>query len=435
MQQHRPFRPALETLEDRTVPATIRFVSGSLFISNQNAALTLAPQGGTVVKVTDGALVTTFTGVGNIYVTGTNKADTVTVDTAAGGFNSNLSFNMGNSNDVVNLVGANPILGNVMIMGGRGNDTAVFSGAAYGNVLLQDMLGTADTAVFGGGQGTQFLGNITTLGANIVVFGANTTVNGRTTVLNINESSTSVAVDSVTTTFGGDVQIRTGSGNDTVVATGIYLGNLTVDVGGAILSNTVVLTGAVNGNASISGGTGADIFTVALTPGNAVAGNLSLNAGDGDNSLNLAAGDVSGNLSVQVGNGNNTYSPFGMNVAGSAQFHLGNGNNTLAFASGSIGGDLSVEAGNGTNVTTLTGTTLAGRLRYRSGNGTNTLNVTPAVATLFNLDVLFGNGNDTFTANANATLNGTINGGTGTDTFVQGGAILVPTLTIASFEA
>jgi hypothetical protein len=48
------FRPRIEALEDRAVPATINLVAGQLFISNPTAALTVTSLGAGQVKVQDG---------------------------------------------------------------------------------------------------------------------------------------------------------------------------------------------------------------------------------------------------------------------------------------------------------------------------------------------------------------------------------------------
>src|SRR5262245_60719592 len=103
-------RPALECLEARWVPATIKLIAGNLFVSNQTAALTVettATPG--KIMVTDGAKVVTVSGVGGlISITGTNAANLITFVADAGAFPGNLLVNAGNGADAINLEAASP---------------------------------------------------------------------------------------------------------------------------------------------------------------------------------------------------------------------------------------------------------------------------------------------------------------------------------------
>src|SRR5690242_1956483 len=101
----------LEALEDRWVPATVRFINGTLFISNPlvtggSASLTVTQTANNTFQVKDGATTLgTYAGVGNINITGSNAKDNVTVNLATFVYGGNLFVNTGNGNDTVVLTG------------------------------------------------------------------------------------------------------------------------------------------------------------------------------------------------------------------------------------------------------------------------------------------------------------------------------------------
>jgi hypothetical protein len=436
----RTFAPQLEALEDRWIPATIRLVGGSVFISNQVGTLTITPQTGTSVQISDGATVKVVAG-SNVFVTGTNLANTVEVDLATSSYNGNMSFAMGNGDDVVNINGANAILGNVMVQSGLGNDSINLGqdGASNfgGNISLIDQRGNDDVNFSTGGGTSKFLGSISTIGFNFVNF-FDSTVGGRVT--------SSVGQDTALTFFswlGGPVNfnaginITGGAGNDDIeLDDAIIAGNANVNVGTG--DNLLFFAPTqTNGNFTWTSGGGDDVI-IFNPAGSTIGGNATFDLGDGDNSLVAFDANVTidGNLIVRAGNGNNDIGGgFAGIVAGDVTFNLGSGDNTLDFAAGSIGGSLNLFLGNGNNEVNVIDTVLSGTLRVRTGNGNNSVAVIPAAASFVNADIRFGNGNDTFTLNANVTLSGLVNGGNGADTFVQGGATLTPMLVLASFEA
>ena len=107
---------------------------------------------------------------------------------------------------------------------------------------------------------------------------------------------------------------------------------------------------------------------------------------------------IGGNFVVNAGSGNNLISgdpppaAVGDNTAvinGNVQLNFGNGNNVVTFDDGgSVGGTISMTTGNGNNHLTLAG------------------------AQTYQVNVTFGNGDDTFTLNnAAAVLNGRVDGG------------------------
>lgn len=437
----RTFRPQMETLEDRWVPATIRLISGTVFISNQVGALTITPQTGTSVQITDGATVKVVAGT-NVFVTGTNLANTVTVDLGTSTYNGNMYFSLGNGNDTLNVTGANAILGNLTVQTGLGDDVVNIAqdGASTigGNITLIDQLGN-DSVTFSAAGGTaKFLGSITSTGVNFLNF-FDSTVGGNVNVTLGNDNQQLVFFSFLggPVNFNGNLNITGGAGNDDIeIDDAIIGGNVNLNL---FEGNNQLLFSPtqVNGNFSWTSGGGNDLI-VFNPAGTTMHGNATFNLGNGDNTLFAlgANATLNGDLRVTAGNGNNTIAGgFGGTLAGDATFVLGNGNNAVDFTTGSIGGDINMFLGNGNNIVNVTDTVLGGTLRMRTGNGNNSLAITPAAASFFDADVRFGNGNDTFTLNANVTLAGYVNGGNGTDTFVQGGATLIPTLLLASFEA
>ncbi len=118
--QSRP--PNLETLEERWVPATIRVVSGSLFISNLAGGTGLVVEATATpgqIKVTDNGKLVTVSGVGRlISITGTNASDNVTVNLAGNIFGGNVRANLGNGNDSFTITGAGGTLGGTLTVRG-----------------------------------------------------------------------------------------------------------------------------------------------------------------------------------------------------------------------------------------------------------------------------------------------------------------------------
>src|SRR5262245_30344300 len=107
MRTKHAFRPTLEGLEERWVPATIKLVAGSLFVSNQVGDLsveTTAVAG--QVKVTDNAKAVVVSGVGSlILITGTNLPNKINFVATAKTFPGQLLINSGNGADTIDLSG------------------------------------------------------------------------------------------------------------------------------------------------------------------------------------------------------------------------------------------------------------------------------------------------------------------------------------------
>src|SRR5262245_49890624 len=152
----------LEHLEQRWVPATIKLVGSNLFVSNLSgpAPVLTATIGAGTIAVQDGGGPTLTFKASNLFITGTNKNDTITVTGAT--MTGNLFINSGNGNDLVTISAA-AVRGNVTVLTGFGNDSLVLSTAVGGVSSLTDTLGT-DTLVVAGTQG----GDVTAFGYNTV---------------------------------------------------------------------------------------------------------------------------------------------------------------------------------------------------------------------------------------------------------------------------
>ena len=128
-------RPSLEHLEDRTVPATVRLVSGDLLVSNllvvgNRASVTLKATANNTFQVVDteggtgSASLGTYGVAGNIIVTGTNASDSITVNLNGHTYAGNVLINSGTGNDSIVVTGAgagNVIGGNVTLLHSAGN--------------------------------------------------------------------------------------------------------------------------------------------------------------------------------------------------------------------------------------------------------------------------------------------------------------------------
>src|SRR3974390_864592 len=107
----------LEALEDRWVPATVRFDGANLYITNPfikagKSAVVVTESGPNTFAVTDdGQSNGSYLVTGNITIVGNNASDTVTVTPNASGILGNLSVRTGNGASSVSVNGGK-ILGN-----------------------------------------------------------------------------------------------------------------------------------------------------------------------------------------------------------------------------------------------------------------------------------------------------------------------------------
>jgi len=422
MRTKHAFRPNVEALEGRWVPATIRLVSGTLLVSNPNGTGTLsvtipAPGQATIKDGTSSAV--TVSGVGSlISITGSDAANTIEFKADAAAFGGNVLINGQNGNDTINIeaTAVGGIGGDLQVSGGLGNDTVAFTAATRvgGNVNLTDTAGAntltqtgaltvgKDLSVNGAGTVTQ--------GAALTV-GGSATFNATQTVANVLNVTLSQA-----TTIGKSLSVLGGVLNDTFATTNSLTvgGSTTLNLGGG--NNTFTLTptaGSFNGPLTATGGAGNDTVTTSATL--ITQGNATFNLGDGTNSFTDAVGaQYFGDLNITGGAGNDTVT-----------------------VNGAVSGNLALSYGNGTNTVTLNGS-VGGTFRYRGGNGTNTVILTPATPQVIVIDAIFGTnsaaGSNTLNLGANVTLTGIVIGQPGAgNSFSQGTAVLLPNLIFINF--
>jgi hypothetical protein len=433
MKQKKGVALHLEALEDRWVPATVRLISGSLFVSNPlitagSSSLTLTQKAANSWQVVDGsATLGTYSGVGNLFIFGGNAKTTETVNLNTFTYGGNLFVNNGNGNDTVALsngAGGN-LLGNVTVLNGFGNDSVGINSATAnamtigGNVLVTDRSGN-DSFTFGNGGGVTTLGgNLTLSGiANIQLDqGKNDVVGGTVNVSPGTNLGGHLSLEqglisgSEVLTVGGNFNIASGPLSADVFLRGMNLGgNLNLQLGNGVgpdpafgqpgnffgLSSSPSTVTVINGDLNYTSGSGAD--TLDLGSG-VVNGNMGINVGNGNVNISLetftAQTIIGGNLTINAGNGNDLIGPLAgdggnqAKIGGNADFNLGSGRDTVSFdAGGSLGGTLNMHSGNGNDSLTL------------------------AAAQVYNVNVTFGNADDTFTLNnASAVVTGSVNGG------------------------
>ena len=424
-------RPLLEQLEDRTVPTSVRLVSGELIISNPlvvdgKAALTVtATANNTFQVVNDGASLGTYNVAGNIYIFGSTGMDSITFDLAGNNYTGNLLISPGNGSDSVNLLstgGAGDIAGNVTLIHGSGNESVSLNAAPNATTGLT-IGGSVVASNSTSGYNTFALGNAS----------ASTTIGGGVTLSNFSDSGTTPAVQigqGQFDTIGGALNVLGPTDNNNVtvnlgmilnanLAQGVSVGSLTVNEGngndtvsffGASVNdfNSGILTPGVgtvvNGNTLVQFGGGNDYFNVDGDRMENIGGqetqfngNVTYQAGNGNDSINLAGGPIlsgifvtiAGNLNIQLGSGNNDFGDeataggsnggldfTGTVVQGNLNLASGNGNNTMDYFGLQVNGNENFTFGNGNNGTANSPILIrnsGNQLNFSAGNGNNYL--------------------------------------------------------------
>jgi hypothetical protein len=450
------FSPRLEQLEDRTVPATLRLVGGSAFISNQTSAtMTLQAQGTNNFTLTDGALTVNFNVGGTLYVRGTNKADTINIDLNGFAFNGNLIVDTGNGADTLNIftsVDGGSIGGNVTTLTGRGNDTLSLNNTAAtsmdfrGRTLAYDFLGN-DQINLGNDTGvTRFLGDVNVLGFNDVNVGftAADVYGHDLTIRALPDGQPLDVFFNANASFGRDINIFGGQRDDAVNFKGpnTVERNVNITLGNGVDSITVSDTGTggapitVDGDFNLDMGEGDNFYDLDNTFD--VNGDVTIRAGNGDNNISNYNGNVGGDLRVFVGNGTNAIflATTAITIGGDFLYFGGNGFNNISYANVTLGGDSIIRVGNGLNIITVNDPALiGGTFNVRAGNGTNLLAFFTAAAPL-HLDVVLGNGDDNVAfagAGGPVIVDGFLDGGGGTNTLLQFNTIFLPTFVLKNF--
>ncbi|MFO0902268.1 MAG: hypothetical protein U0939_04665 [Pirellulales bacterium] len=336
------------------------------------------------------------------------------------------------------------LAGSLTATGGAGNDMIGVVGNLGGSISAN--LGPANA---NGGfnafgiDGSAAAGGVGTVGGSISVLGADqadvaivesTTVRGSVTASLGNGDN---AVEIVDAAIGGSVAVMTLAGSDFVfvddsTVAGSVLASLGNATGGSDEFNgydssigaLTVTTGSgedfidtanlvVQTNATISTGAGIDdIYTHEHGNGGTdVVGLLSINAGEGSNTVEVS-GDL-GSLSILGGSSADEVVIYDTTVAYNTTINTGAGDDEVTFDAVAIAYSLSVLLGNGANSLDVTGLT-AMTVTLVGGEGVDIVTIDDADVGTF--VAVMGSGNDVLTITNSAANLASLNGGLGDDT-------------------
>ncbi|MDF8362245.1 beta strand repeat-containing protein [Achromobacter anxifer] len=142
-------------------------------------------------------------------------------------------------------------------------------------------------------------------------------------------------------------------------------GSLTVDAGNG--DNTVLLnTVTVGGNTAITTGSGIDSITL-LDSG--LTGSLTVVAGDGGNAILLDTVAVSGNTSITTGKDADRITLRDSRLAGALAVNAGDGDNAVLLDTVTVGGGTVIVTGSGADLIMLSDSDFLGHLSVDSGAG------------------------------------------------------------------
>jgi hypothetical protein len=420
------FRPVVEHLEDRWVPASVFYDGSNLFVSNPTYISSLGHTNLQVLQQSSGAFEvldnTSFNGIyrvtGSITITTGNFAQlvTVTLNNSAGNgrLGGGLSITTGNSNDTINVngtVGNEFIGGNVLVDGGNGNDN-INLGASVGfriggTTHLSGNLGTDAANIGNGATPVTFQGDLNFHAIQsipLATLGSNYTLQrGLGIDKNLNQTSGATKVFSFNLTFPANMNLPGalringgGSGGpfgDTITLDSTdTVGSLSIILG--LGNNSVTVGGTVNGNASISFAGGSTITVDAGTTINAnklLGAGLTLSMGSGPNTYNLDnAFTVFGNTSITAPATNST-NPQTVVLDATIQ--------ATGIATGD--GNLTVSLGNAVNSFTLDTGASAVNFTYTPGTGGDTVNINNDSVAHNNIFITVPNANGVYNLNLN----------------------------------
>ncbi|MFO0877985.1 MAG: hypothetical protein U0840_11580 [Gemmataceae bacterium] len=457
----------LESLEKRECPAVVVKVYPTLVqvrgIPNGDLEVTGT---GTPYQFTikdNGSTLGTFTLGGSLLIQTPSRPGSISIDLNSTTIGGNVILDLGNGGpgtddeveifdaDATTGLGTGTIRGNLTIINGSGQEN-VYVGANFtapstvdsrpvtvrGNVtaagrtnrnLLDTFVLGEDSNVRGnistsqyedvtiGFQDVSLLAEQTVIGGNI-----NITLSGASQGLTANfygVAGRNITVNGATSTPGFNTfNIAPGDpGIDSLIR-----GNVTATLGPAITANAFVIqagagteTTVIQGNVRLSSpsstiGSLADFVVLDGT----VRQSVWVNMGAGDNDLTFS-GQIDGSLYYTGGNGENNFGTGGTNVF-----------------DGILAQNLYIRVGNGDNnisVQTAVGNTFT----IRAGSGQNAVDILPTAATIYTVDFIFGNGDNTVTLNSDVSISGLCQGGTGTNTLAQNSAIFLPLFTYPNF--
>ncbi|HVL14081.1 MAG TPA: hypothetical protein VM529_16040, partial [Gemmata sp.] len=220
MRQTRPFRPTLESLEDRAVPATVVVSGGNLEVSGQVGTLvveTTAIAG--LLRVTDDTGTVRASGVtGRVRITGDGLGNVIRIAANAGSklaLPGVLVVNAGNGNDQVFLSGK--VNGNVRINTGLGNDLVTSDDAAVrvgGSLSLFDEAGANTFSMNGVNYKIARDATFTGLGTFQTGAGNTLSVGGTLTMTANTVTPLDITLGGASAVVGGDLVVSGGEAGD-----------------------------------------------------------------------------------------------------------------------------------------------------------------------------------------------------------------------------
>jgi len=444
----------VQTLEDRSVPATFSYLTGTLTVTaDENEFVTVVPSNNAPVGYLR------VTAAGTEFDSLTN-AQPVT----------NLVFKMaGNDFNSLFITNGTYISGNVTVLGSKKATTAISNGDIGKNFTYQSAGGTAGDFVHltslgsVGGNAVLKVGN-----GNNSVYLKGGTINGNLSVTGGTGNDSVFLTEDAGIVVGGSATFNLGAGTNQVHSAGnfpfkvgkdlTYIGGAgrddfdmtkatttTLDVGGklkialgaaALSQNDLDLGGLdVGGSVTITGGKDAD--AVNMTNYASVGGSMTLTLGDSENAVNLDIISTGGSLIYNGGLDTDSINWNAFQVGKDLKVNA-KGNRTLAdqnltfgtnnFVPNSVNGTMSITtSGEVNDFVMVHRTTIGGGLKIATGGRSDEISINDtsvAGATLIDLgsggdllDVDNQNSDSAGNLNENTTFGGsfTVKGGAGDD--------------------
>jgi len=412
--QRRPYLE-VERLDERTVPATISFVNGTVTVGGTiTGAITIADQGSGEFEVEQGAANEGIFQVTNgVTVNLGNHAEPVTLTMKSGTLVGNFIVNAGNQATAVTVGGTagdtGTIVGGVTVNGGYGTKfnlmTTVGTVNVLGSVTAYGDFGDNNSVTVGDGTAFSIGGNLNVHAFAVVTVNSGTTVRNNV-VIDMQETATSFATAYSTTsvTFNtGSKVLGTLTGTDPHDSSTFSLngtvGGITLNLGDG--SNSATVNGNINGNLTINAvNTSSNTIAFSSTaPANDlnVIGNVTLNLlGDAETYSFNNPFSVVASSSIKKSNdfNSNTFT-FDGTVTGPVQFTLGSGDNSVTFAVSERGG-LIYQGGTGSDTVTLNAGDLIPTVTWNGASTDQTLTLVDN-ATVIQLSINGGSGSEDLT--------------------------------------
>jgi hypothetical protein len=294
------------------------------------------------------------------------------------------------------------VAGNLTVSAGTSGDVISLVGTVGGNVIAQLSDFGFDGANFLAIDGLVEPGGDFSVGGGLVITGGsqgdavaivNSNIKGRLAADLGNGANLLVATAS---TIGTTFTYTGGTGADTVATGDVAVaGSMAVITrGGAdevFTSLEDIGTTAVGRFLTIDTGAGNDVVAVSGT----VEGSLSVSTGDGADEIFVNEAVVGGNVVINSGAGDDTVEATEIEVGRVFQAFLGNGNDSLTGATWIVNGSVSIDGGMGNDELTLEDLAVERFITLLLGSGDD--NVSIATTTAISIYVAGGAGDDTLT--------------------------------------